>query len=242
MLIIKLSATASTNSFLKQWVHQSKTHDTIAVWTENQTQGRGRMGTKWHSLPKLNLTGSVYIGNFSTKQQPVFDLNKQVCLALIDTLLPHKIPDLLIKWPNDILSGNKKIAGVLIEPIMRGKKMTGVVVGCGLNVNQEEFPDLPFASSIKNLTKQTLIVETLFESLAKNIVAAVQSEHVDHQRYLDFLYQINKTCSFTSKDGGSFKATIKGVSEEGKIKLLHDNGLEIAYEEKTIAFTAFVHS
>ena len=242
MLTIKLSATASTNSFLKQWVQQSKAHKTIAVWAENQTQGRGRMGTKWHALPKLNLTGSVYVENISTKHQPVFNLNKQVCLALVDTLLPYKIPDVCIKWPNDILSGNKKIAGVLIEPIMRGKKMTGVVVGCGVNVNQEKFPDLPFASSIKNLTKQTIVVETLFESFVKNIVAAVQSEQVNHQRYLESLYKINKTCLFTSKDGTSFTATIKGITEEGKLKLLHENGSEVAYEEKAIAFTAFVRS
>ena len=56
MLLIKLSATPSTNSFLKQWVQESKAHESIAVWAEHQTEGRGRMGTKWLSKANLNLT------------------------------------------------------------------------------------------------------------------------------------------------------------------------------------------
>ncbi|MFL2575599.1 MAG: biotin--[acetyl-CoA-carboxylase] ligase [Flavobacteriaceae bacterium] len=240
MLIIKLSATPSTNSFLKQWVQQSKAHESIAVWAEHQTQGRGRMGTKWLSEANLNLTGSVYVGNTAHHQNNTFNLNKQVCLAIVDTLAPLKIPELRIKWPNDILSANKKIGGVLIEPIMRGKQMTGVIVGCGLNVNQEKFdPSLPFAASIKSSTKQNHEIGPLFESLAKNITAAVRSDQVDHERYLSVLYKINEMCAFKTKDGASFQGKITGVSPDGKLVVVNENGDTNAYEEKTLVFTAF---
>ena len=240
MLIIKLNATPSTNSFLKKWVQESKAHKSIAVWAEHQTEGRGRMGTQWLSEPNLNLTGSFYIGNTAHHQNNIFNLNKQVCLAIMDALSLIKIPELRIKWPNDILSANKKIGGVLIEPIMRGKQMTGVIVGCGLNVNQEKFdPSLPFAASIKSVTKQELEIGPLFESLAKNIAAAVRSEQIDHERYLSVLYKINETCTFKTKDGSSFKGKITGVSPDGKLVVIHENGDSKSYEEKTLVFTAF---
>ena len=242
MLLIKLSATPSTNSFLKQWVQESKAHESIAVWAEHQTEGRGRMGTKWLSKANLNLTGSVYVGNSAQHQNNIFNLNKQVCLAIMDTLEPLKIPELRIKWPNDILSANKKIGGVLIEPIIRGTQMTGVVVGCGINVNQEKFDaSLPFAASIKSITKQNLEIEPLFESLAKNIATAVRLEQVDHKRYLDVLYKMNELCAFKAKDGTSFQGKISGVSTDGKLLVTHDNGDRKLYEEKTLIFTAFQH-
>jgi BirA family biotin operon repressor/biotin-[acetyl-CoA-carboxylase] ligase len=242
MLIIKLSATPSTNSFLKQWVQQSKAHESIAVWAEHQTEGRGRMGTKWLSEANLNLTGSVYVGNTAHHQNNIFNLNKQVCLAIVDTLAPLKIPELRIKWPNDILSANKKIGGVLIEPIMRGRQMTGAIVGCGLNVNQEKFdPSLPFAASIKSVTKQSQEIGTLFELLAKNIAAAVRSDQVDHERYLAVLYKINEMCAFKTNDGFSFEGKIIGVSPDGKLVITDENGDSNSYEEKTLVFTAFQH-
>ena len=242
MLIIKLSATPSTNNFLKQWVQESKAHECIAVWAEHQTEGRGRMGTKWLSEANLNLTGSIYISNIAHHQSNIFNLNKQVCLTIMDTLATLEIPKLSIKWPNDILSANKKIGGVLIEPIMRGKQMTGVVVGCGLNVNQEKFDSsLPFAASIKSITKQTHDIGPLFESLAKNIVSVVHSAQVDHERYLSILYKINEMCDFKMKDGPSFKGTISGVSTNGKLVVAHENGERKSYEEKTLMFTDFLN-
>jgi BirA family biotin operon repressor/biotin-[acetyl-CoA-carboxylase] ligase len=123
---------------------------------------------------------------------------------------------------------------------MRGKQMTGVVVGCGLNVNQEKFdPSLPFADSIKSVTKQEHEIGPLFESLAKNIAAAVRSDQVDHERYLAVLYKINEMCAFKTNDGFSFKGKIIGVSPDGKLVIIHDNGDNKFYEEKTLVFTAF---
>ena len=75
MLIIKLSATTSTNNFLKHWVQESKAHESIAVWAEHQTEGRGRMGTKWLSEANLNLTGSIYVSNIAHHQSNIFNLN-----------------------------------------------------------------------------------------------------------------------------------------------------------------------
>jgi biotin-(acetyl-CoA carboxylase) ligase len=120
--------------------------------------------------------------------------------------------------------------------------MTGVVVGCGINVNQKKFDtSLPFATSIKAIIKQDLEIEPLFESLAKNIVTAVGLEQVDHGRYLDVLYKMNELCAFKTKEGTSFQGKISGVSTDGKLIVTHVNGDRKLYEEKTLVFTAFQH-
>jgi BirA family biotin operon repressor/biotin-[acetyl-CoA-carboxylase] ligase len=117
-----------------------------------------------------------------------------------------------------------------------------VIVGCGLNVNQEKFdPSLPFAASIKSITKQNHETGPLFESLAKNITASVRSDQVDHERFLSVLYKINEICAFKTKDGASFQGKIKGVSPDGKLVVVHENGDTNYYEEKTLVFTVFQH-
>lgn len=241
MLIIKLSTIDSTNAFLKQWVQQTKAHNAIAVRAGYQTHGRGRMGSKWHSERDLNLLCSVYIGEMSFDNNAIFEMNKRVCLAILDTLTPQNIPALQIKWPNDILSAEKKIGGVLVEPILRGKEVTAVVIGCGINVNQLEFPNLPCASSLRKATGKSQDIEPLFESLATNIEATVRASSTDNSRYLDALFGLNQACSFERLDGTSFSATIVGVADDGKLKVKHADGSTELFEEKKLVFTAFAN-
>ncbi len=241
MILIKLSAIDSTNSFLKQWVQQTKAHNAIGVWADYQTHGTGRMGSKWHSEKDLNLLCSVFLGDISILSNSIFDINKLVCLAILDTLTPHNIPALQIKWPNDILSGGKKIGGVLVEPILRGKQVTGVVIGCGINVNQLEFPNLPCASSLRKATGKTHAIEPLFESLAHNIESTVRASNTDNSRYLEALFGLNKSCDFERLDGASFVATIVGVADDGKLMLKHGDGTSELFEEKKLVFKAFAH-
>ena len=241
MLTIKLSEIDSTNAFLKQWVQQTKAHVAIAVRADHQTHGTGRMGTKWHSEKNLNLLCSVYLGDISHHNKDVFEINKRVCLAILDTLTAQHIPILQIKWPNDILSASKKIGGVLVEPILRGKELTGVVIGCGINVNQLEFPDLPCASSLKKVTGKTYDIDSLFEDLAKNIERTVRASTTEKVRYLDALYGLNELCNFERTDGTSFSATIEGVAEDGKLIVKHEDNTTELFEEKKLIFTAFAH-
>lgn len=241
MLVIKLSTIDSTNAFLKQWVQQTKAHNAIAVRTEHQTHGTGRMGAKWHSEKGLNLLCSVYLGDISNQIKSIFEINKRVCLAILDTLKGQNIPELKIKWPNDILSVENKIGGVLVEPILRGNEITGVVIGCGINVNQLDFPNLPCASSLRKVTGKTHVIDPLFESLVKNIESNVRASSTDNSRYLDVLFGFNKLCSFKKQDGTYFVATLVGVDEGGKLMLKHEDETTELFEEKNLVFTAFSH-
>ena len=108
MKLIKLDAIDSTNDFLKALASKDELDNFTVVIAENQTKGKGQMGEKWVTESGKNLTMSVLIKGFLFDNEQVFNLNIIVSLSLIDTLKSLNIPDLTIKWPNDIMSYNKK--------------------------------------------------------------------------------------------------------------------------------------
>ena len=92
------------------------------------------------------------IGSGKASKDIFFKLNMIVSLKMIRILKKYSIPKLSIKWPNDILSENKKIAGILIETSLKNGRLNDFIIGIGLNVNQKTFKNLPNATSIKKKT------------------------------------------------------------------------------------------
>jgi len=109
MKIIKLDATDSTNSFLKNLSQSSTLENLTVVVTQDQTKGRGQQDSSWISEPYKNLTFSTLISLNDVKIDQRRYLNFAISLALYKVLFDKKTPKLSIKWPNDILSANKKI-------------------------------------------------------------------------------------------------------------------------------------
>lgn len=81
--------------------------------------------------------------------EQLFFVNMKVSLAVFKTLRQLNIPDVHIKWPNDILSANAKIGGVLIENSVKNATTFESIIGIGLNVNQIEFNGLQSVSSLQ---------------------------------------------------------------------------------------------
>ena len=113
--IIKLDAIPSTNDYLKVMRKSKKAKDMDLVWAINQTCGRGQRENKWISESNKNITISIY-KNF--KEFSIFHpflISVIISISIVKCLEKLNVPNVLIKWPNDILSCNKKIGGVLIE-------------------------------------------------------------------------------------------------------------------------------
>ncbi len=89
--------------------------------------------------------------NPSTGPRNQFMLNILVSLSIVKALESFNIPKLSIKWPNDILSDEFKISGVLIENLIKQSQIEYSVIGIGLNVNQLKFEGLTKVSSLKNI-------------------------------------------------------------------------------------------
>ena len=125
--LIKLNAIGSTNDWLKNKLKSGNCHDGDVVWTMNQTKGRGQHSNVWSSDSQKNITFSVFKRFSGLNSYDSFLINCAVTLAIIETLEKFKIPNLKIKWPNDILSANNKIGGVLIENIIKGKNFQNYI-------------------------------------------------------------------------------------------------------------------
>jgi len=217
--LIKLNAIPSTNNFLKERYQKGDCVDGELVWAKEQTKGRGQRERNWISSAENSLTFSVYRSFTNFHSRNTFMVSAGVAIGIINALKVIGIPDLKIKWPNDILSCNKKVAGILIENIVKKSQLKSSIIGVGLNVNQLKFLDLPYAGSLASVTGKEWILEKVFNSLKEALeltlfsINTVSKEHwIDE--YSNFLWKKDKVALFKS-NGKSFKAISRGLSPEG---------------------------
>ena len=158
----------STNTYLK---NNYQTLDNFTfVSADYQSQGRGRNERVWISEPGENLMFSFLI-----KEKELLDkapiISLLVAIEVAKFLETYKIKDVSIKWPNDVLIGDKKVCGILAE----GQSPDYLVVGVGLNVNQTAFPDdlrRPATSLLIELDKSISLDElkpSLFDQIINSL-------------------------------------------------------------------------
>lgn len=239
MNIIKLGATTSTNDFLKELLTKQFVENFTVVTAENQTSGRGQMGAKWETESGENLTFSVLIKDLLLEVNSVFHLNVAVAVSVTETLNSLNLPNLAIKWPNDILAGNKKIAGVLIENSLKSNGEIFSIVGIGLNVNQKNFENIPKASSLTCLLNRELDKESILISIVENLkrnVALLQSGLFEEfwKKYDMKLFKKGVPMPFEDKNGIRFMGIIQGVTGNGKLEVMIEDDSVQQFDIKEI--------
>ena len=105
----------------------------------NQTAGRGQRGNRWISAPGDNLTFSLLLRPEALPAREVMALTCYATLVVRDALRAEGVPA-VIKWPNDIYVGKRKICGMLVENGLEGADIAWSVIGIGINLNQTVFP------------------------------------------------------------------------------------------------------
>lgn len=228
MKLIKLDAIDSTNDFLKQLSGEQSLDNFTVVTAENQTNGKGQMGAKWNSEKGKNLMLSVLINNLLNNISEIFDLNVAVALSVLTALENNNIPNLSIKWPNDILSDNKKVAGILIENSIKSNGEISSIIGVGLNVNQLNFEGLPKASSLAVIMKtefeKELILNQFVESLKLNCDLLLnKSASQLWNNYNNKLFKKGIPMVFLLPNGTQFMGIIQGVNSLGKLAVKLEN-------------------
>ncbi len=233
MKIIKLSAIDSTNSFLKDLAQNSILENYTVVVTKNQTKGRGQQENKWVTEPLKNLTFSIFIKFNRLKTHQKKYLNFAISLAIYDVLSNKKIDKVAIKWPNDILSANKKICGILIENTFIGDRIKNSVIGIGLNVNQEKFSDnLKNVTSLKLVTSKHYNLDNLLNDILSKIqekIALLENNQFEilEENYLKVLYKKNIPTMFKNCRNEIFIGIITGISTDGKLQIqLEDTSIK----------------
>lgn len=128
----------STNKFLFDKENNQNINGTV-VLAEKQTHGKGRKDRVWYSAPESNLTFSLLINKDKFLLKSTNLINFAVSLAVanaIENLYQLKTE---VKWPNDVLINGKKTCGILLEASSQAKKIDRLVIGIGINVNQNSF-------------------------------------------------------------------------------------------------------
>ncbi|MBC9796080.1 biotin--[acetyl-CoA-carboxylase] ligase [Sinomicrobium weinanense] len=239
MHIIKLNAIDSTNSYLKKLSATRTLEDYTVVITRQQTRGRGQMGTSWASEAGKNLTFSVYKKISCIRKEELFYLSMATSLAIVSALKKFNVPQLKIKWPNDILSANLKICGVLIESIIKKGELDAAVIGMGLNVNQTDFDGLPNAGSLKLATGTTYNLDELMYSIVgelKNHEKLITDRTLIplKSRYEEALFRKDKPSTFKNTEGELFMGFIRGISEAGKLVILLEDEVQKEFDLKEV--------
>ncbi len=228
MTLIKLDSVASTNDYLKELCKSQPCEDFTVVVAQTQTQGRGQRDRVWESEPNKNLTFSVLKNIEKMPLKDQFKLNMAVCLGIIEGLSRWQHSGLKIKWPNDILFGDKKLGGILVENVVTGQVLKNCVIGIGINVNQIDFSRLPNATSLAlsggNINSMDQLLEELRLSL-KHRLASIEDQPFDQIKsdYLKVLYRFGVLSKFQTPEGHFFNAVISDVNPAGQLELTHDN-------------------
>lgn len=238
MRIIKLNAIDSTNSFLKEMIYNENVADYTIVVANHQTNGRGQMGTKWDSDAGKNLMFSLFKDLSIHVVEFPFYISMAMSLAILKTFKLLNIPQLSIKWPNDILSANKKISGILIENVIKDK-LSSTVIGVGINVNQTEFINLPQASSLKSITGIHYNLDEILHSVIKHTKAyskLLQNGEYDavKSEYETNLFRKNKPSTFKNAEGELFSGFITGVTKYGKLMVTLEDDIVKKFDLKEV--------
>jgi len=139
----------STNDIARQLAEEHAPEGTI-VSAEEQTAGRGRLGRTWESPPGVSLMQSILFrpdieaGLANRLVMAVGLAAAEACEAVADERVD-------VKWPNDLQISGRKVAGILPESALVGDRLAWVVVGIGINVNQEFAADHPLADTATSL-------------------------------------------------------------------------------------------
>lgn len=235
---IHLSVIDSTNSYTNTLIGQNGIEPWTVVSADFQAAGRGQRGKNWQVEPHKNLTFSVVIS-------PEIYLDHQFVISFLAVhSLISTLGDLGLraqfKWPNDILVGDKKIAGILIENQVTEGLIKWSVIGIGLNVNQEIFETYPWiATSIKNELKMEVSLPWLLEKIVETMQTIwktyVQRNTVwDKSFALNHLYGLGQKVGFTQGEL-EFDGVIVGLNANGGL-ILEVNGMEKTYYTGEISF------
>jgi BirA family biotin operon repressor/biotin-[acetyl-CoA-carboxylase] ligase len=238
MKLIKLDAIDSTNEFLKGLSNKQELENFTVVTAENQTKGKGQMGSVWNSEVGKNLVMSVFVKNSLSDVNQIYNLNIAVSISVIQVLEALNIPALSIKWPNDIMSYNFKIGGILIENSIKSDGTVNSVIGLGLNVNQINFVNLPKASSLAVICKTEFDKEALLYSIVDKFEKLLNVKNLQSDSlwlsYTNSLFKKGIPMPFRDNKDHTFMGIIQGVSPYGLLQVLLEDDSVSEYSIKEI--------
>ncbi|REJ09704.1 biotin--[acetyl-CoA-carboxylase] ligase [Halobacillus trueperi] len=222
----------STQEIVHQLAKQGKPHGTVVI-ADEQVKGKGRMSRNWDSPKGKGIWMSVLLRpNLPPVQAPQITLLAATVLARMIAERSALVPQ--IKWPNDLLINHKKVSGILTEMQAEQDTIQYIVLGMGMNVNQEdrEIPaDIKYkASSLKIESRQhwniqqtvqhiLRLFEETYERFEANGFASIKKD------WEHFGYKIGEEVTISTMKK-TWQATLIGIEPDGALRAKSKDGEE----------------
>jgi len=239
--IIFLEETDSTNSYAARLIYDHTPIEGTVILAGFQNAGRGQRGSYWESVRDQNLLVTYILFPSFLAASNHFFLNQALSLSMYEFIKSRTSEVVTIKWPNDILAGNRKIAGLLVENTIRNNQFSYTLVGMGVNINQINFTGFsPEAVSLQLLENKSFDLKTCLYELNQfvekwySILRTGNFKKISGE-YSDALFGLNLPVEFESNQE-RFTASIKGVNQNGQLILAGNNGKELIFNNKEVKF------
>ncbi len=220
-VIIDLTTIDSTNNYAIRLIEEGMAEHGMVIRADYQTAGKGQLGNTWYADEGKNLLCSIILDMTAFKLSKQFLLNKYISVCITEILTTQlEIDKICIKWPNDIYADKSKIAGILIENIIRGSEWKYAVVGIGLNVNQPKMEALKKATSILietgKIANINQVLKKFLKLLEMNFNTMINTPYTIEEKYQNTLLLIGQNISI-KKNHEVYDGTLSGVDDDGNI-------------------------
>ncbi|MAP89619.1 MAG: biotin--[acetyl-CoA-carboxylase] ligase [Thiotrichales bacterium] len=227
---------SSTNLFLKNSPTSKKNQLCVA---REQTQGKGQHGRQWLSQKDGSILFSIR--KIFAQEANLNGFSLVVGLAIIKVLEEECLVEgFKIKWPNDIYFKSKKIAGILLEnQIQLDNQFVVIGVGVNYNLNQNFNCEIPW-TDLSNSAKKLPDIHSLTAKLIDSILFT--SEHFKMNGLSNLLDQWDRYDMLKEskvrliESGQPIEGKVTGISQQGALQVLTQNGVKELYSSKYIEF------
>ena len=207
-----LQQTGSTNVVVAERARAGERSGLVVV-AESQTAGRGRLDRTWVSPPRAGLTFSVLLRpDLPPAQWPWLPL--WTGLAVATALRERAELDAVLKWPNDVLVGGRKLCGVLVEV----PETAAAVIGIGLNVTTDE-GELPHdaATSLRLAGARTTDRDTVLRAILRALTAVLADADASKSAYRALCATLGERVRVELPGGGAVEGTAEAVDDGGRL-------------------------
>jgi len=231
---------ASTNDEMNRLVKSNDLVEGSIIRTDYQHAGKGHAGNSWLSERGMNLLFSILLKPDFLTPEKAFHISRITSLSLHE-IIDNQCDEVMIKWPNDLLVRDQKIAGILIENMIVGHTISHSIIGIGLNINQTVFdPGIPAPTSLKAEKGCHIDMDPLLTAFRSSLERWYNTLIVGHEKkimesYNQRLYQMGVTAYYQSA-AGRFTAIIRDVLTSGELVMESGKGDILTFGFKEVEF------
>lgn len=236
--ILRMERVDGTNAEALRGVASGELGHGDVVTALEQTAGRGRRGGRWSTSPGLDLACSMVLCPENLPAMGQFLLAKAVAVAVRSAVQKHMeragqaSEAVRIKWPNDILLGRDKVAGILVENELRGGQVSVSVIGVGINVNGLELEEAWQATSLLKASGTgaplATVLQDLLEAMAREWWRMTAEPEALARDYSEQLWARGRFTEF-ELDGRPWRGRALEVDRQGRLVVESPEGSVEAY-------------